>query len=70
VAQLTVLIAAGYAGFVSMEPFSPAVQADLGLPARLRAGLDYVAAAVGAPRNSNRFAARRIFAMNVAKIKN
>lgn len=46
VAQLQRLFAAGYAGFVSMEPFSPAVQDDPDLPAHLRASLDYVAALV------------------------
>lgn len=40
VAQLGTLAAAGYEGFVSMEPFSPAVQRDPELPARLRASLD------------------------------
>lgn len=40
VAQLSALAAAGYQGFVSMEPFSPAVQRDPELPARLRASLD------------------------------
>jgi 2-keto-myo-inositol isomerase len=42
--QLRALKAAGYYGFVSMEPFSPAVQTDPDLPAHLRASLDYVAA--------------------------
>lgn len=47
VAQLKALIAAGYEGFVSMEPFSPATQQDPDLTARLRASLDYVTAAAG-----------------------
>ncbi|MCB2159683.1 MAG: xylose isomerase, partial [Rhodobacteraceae bacterium] len=42
VAQIKALQNAGYDGFVSMEPFSPAVQNDPELPARLRASLDYV----------------------------
>lgn len=44
VAQLRSLIAAGYKGFVSMEPFSPAVQQDPDLMSRLRASLEYVGA--------------------------
>lgn len=43
VAQLRALQAAGYRGFVSMEPFSPEVQHDPRLPQNLRASLDYVA---------------------------
>lgn len=43
IAQLRALKAAGYAGYVSMEPFSPAVQTDPTLAAQLRASLDYVA---------------------------
>jgi 2-keto-myo-inositol isomerase len=43
IAQLSALQAAGYDGFVSMEPFSPDVQADPQLAAHLRASLDYVA---------------------------
>ncbi|MBL9075533.1 TIM barrel protein [Tabrizicola sp.] len=43
VAQLRALQAAGYRGFVSMEPFSPEVQHDPRLPQHLRASLDYVA---------------------------
>ena len=42
--QLRALKATGYSGFVSMEPFSPAVQNDPELIAHLRASLDYVAA--------------------------
>jgi len=44
IGQLRRLIAAGYSGFVSMEPFSPAVQQDPELLSRLRASLEYVAA--------------------------
>lgn len=44
VAQLRSLFAAGYNGFVSMEPFSPAVQQDPDLMSRLRASLEYVGA--------------------------
>jgi 2-keto-myo-inositol isomerase len=47
VAQLLALKAAGYQGFVSMEPFSPEVQGDPDLPGRLRASLDYVASLLG-----------------------
>jgi 2-keto-myo-inositol isomerase len=36
------LVASGYSGFVSMEPFSPIVQNDPDLVARLRASLEYV----------------------------
>jgi 2-keto-myo-inositol isomerase len=36
------LLASGYSGFVSMEPFNPAVQNDPELPARLRASLEYL----------------------------
>lgn len=42
IAQLRGLKAAGYAGFVSMEPFSPEVQNDPDLAAHLRASLEYV----------------------------
>jgi 2-keto-myo-inositol isomerase len=42
IAQLRALQAAGYAGFVSMEPFSPDVQRDPNLTAHLRASLEYV----------------------------
>lgn len=43
-AQLKHLLAHGYKGYISMEPFSPTVQSDPDLPAKLRASLDYVAA--------------------------
>lgn len=46
IAQLQALKAAGYGGFVSMEPFSPEVQNDPDLAQRLRASLDYVRALV------------------------
>lgn len=48
IGRLRALMAAGYAGYVSMEPFSPEVQRDPDLPARLRASLDHVAAALAA----------------------
>lgn len=48
VAQLRALQAAGYDGFVSMEPFSPAVQNDPDLAAHLRASLEYVSTLLGA----------------------
>lgn len=44
VAGLQALRAAGYQGWISMEPFSPAVQTDPDLGARLRASLDHVSA--------------------------
>ena len=47
VAQLRALMASGYAGFVSMEPFSPEVQRDPDLAAHLRASLEYVASLLG-----------------------
>ncbi|MFM2356090.1 MAG: hypothetical protein RLZZ528_1826, partial [Pseudomonadota bacterium] len=46
VAQLSALVRMGYDGFVSMEPFNPAVQNDPDLTAHLRASLEYVAALV------------------------
>lgn len=42
IAQLKALQAAGYRGFISMEPFSPEVQTDPRLAEHLRASLDYV----------------------------
>jgi 2-keto-myo-inositol isomerase len=48
VAQLRALRAAGYGGFVSMEPFSPTVQTDPELAAHLRASLDYVSSLLNA----------------------
>ena len=45
IGQLRALRAAGYDGLVSMEPFSPSVQSDPQLAARLRASLDFVVAA-------------------------
>jgi 2-keto-myo-inositol isomerase len=47
IARLRAMIAAGYSGFVSMEPFSPTTQQDPQITARLRASLDYVAGAAG-----------------------
>ncbi|MBL4928940.1 TIM barrel protein [Fuscibacter oryzae] len=44
IGQLRRLIAAGYSGFVSMEPFSPAVQQDPDLRSHLRASFEYLAA--------------------------
>lgn len=44
--RLRALQAAGYDGFVSMEPFSPAVQNDPALAVRLRASLDHVSARI------------------------
>ena len=46
IARLRALRAAGYAGVISMEPFSPAVQTDPALANRLRASLDHVAALI------------------------
>ncbi len=42
IAQLRRLIAAGYQGFISVEPFDPKLQQDPDLLAHLRASLDYV----------------------------
>jgi 2-keto-myo-inositol isomerase len=42
--QLERLIAAGFTGHISMEPFDPAVQQDPSLLPRLRASFDYLAA--------------------------
>lgn len=50
IAQLGALKAAGYTGFVSMEPFSPATQQDPQIRARLRESLDLVGEAVGIDR--------------------
>lgn len=47
--MLRPLQAAGYAGFVSVEPFDPAVQQDPDLPSRLRASLALVAGFLRAP---------------------
>lgn len=47
IAQLQALKAAGYAGYISIEPFDPAVQTDPDLAQHLRASLEYVAALVG-----------------------
>ena len=53
IAQIQALKTAGYTGFVSMEPFSPAVQNDPDLAQRLRASLDYVAALIGVDRSAD-----------------
>lgn len=52
--QLQALKAAGYTGFISMEPFSPEVQNDPELAQHLRASLDYVAALLGVDRTLKR----------------
>jgi 2-keto-myo-inositol isomerase len=52
VEKLKQLLQAGYSGFVSMEPFSPQVQGDPDLLARLRASLDYLAALVPVDRTA------------------
>lgn len=44
IGMLRNLVAGGYSGFISMEPFNPAVQQDPDLLSRLRASLEYVAA--------------------------
>lgn len=44
------VIAAGYRGFISMEPFAPATQTDPNLAARLGASFDYIAALADLPR--------------------
>jgi 2-keto-myo-inositol isomerase len=48
VAQLQALQAAGFAGYVSMEPFSPRVQSDPQLADHLRRSLEYVGAMLDA----------------------
>ena len=50
IAQLKALKAAGYTGFVSMEPFSPVTQQDPHILGRLRESLDLVGNAVGIDR--------------------
>jgi len=44
ITQLRQLRTAGYEGYVSIEPFSPQVQTDPDLPAKLRASLDFISA--------------------------
>jgi 2-keto-myo-inositol isomerase len=46
--QLRALISGGYAGYVSVEPFNPAVQRDPDLASKLAASLDYVRTATDA----------------------
>jgi 2-keto-myo-inositol isomerase len=48
VAQLRTLLAAGYSGFVSIEPFSPETQRDPEIAAKLKASLAHVAGALTA----------------------
>ncbi len=57
VAQLRALIAGGYDGVVSMEPYSPDTQRDPEIARALRASLDYLAAAMGLERASTQRAA-------------
>lgn len=45
VARLQAMITAGYSGYVSVEPFSPATQQDPEIASRLKASLDYLKAA-------------------------
>jgi 2-keto-myo-inositol isomerase len=47
VQQLQKLISEGYAGYVSIEPFNPAVQQDPSLASKLAASVDYVRAGIG-----------------------
>jgi 2-keto-myo-inositol isomerase len=47
VQQLQKLISEGYAGYVSIEPFNPAVQQDPSLASKLVASVDYVRAGIG-----------------------
>ncbi|WP_417280273.1 TIM barrel protein [Celeribacter sp.] len=47
VAQLNKIVAAGYRGPISMEPFDPEIQSDPALSARLAASFDYIRATVG-----------------------
>lgn len=44
IGMLRNLMAGGYSGFISMEPFNPEVQQDPDLLSRLRASLEYVTA--------------------------
>ncbi len=48
VKQLQTLISGGYAGYVSIEPFNPAVQQDPTLASKLAASVNYVQAGIGA----------------------
>lgn len=52
IGQLQALKAAGYGGFISIEPFDPAVQQDPDLAQHLRASLDYVGALIGIDRHA------------------
>jgi 2-keto-myo-inositol isomerase len=52
VAQLRALLAAGYDGYVSMEPFSPDTQRDPMIGARLKASLEFLDAAVRSKENA------------------
>ncbi|MDB5657608.1 MAG: putative amino acid isomerase [Cypionkella sp.] len=47
IARLRAMIEAGYQGFVSVEPFSPATQQDPLIATRLRTSLQYVKLAAG-----------------------
>jgi 2-keto-myo-inositol isomerase len=49
VAQLRALLAAGYGGYVSMEPFSPETQRDPMIAAHLRASLEFLDSASSRP---------------------
>ncbi len=49
IARLGALLASGYKGFLSMEPFNPDVQTDPALATRLRDSLDHVSAALRHP---------------------
>ena len=42
ISQLRALISGGYSGYVSIEPFSPEVQQDPGLPSNLASCVDYL----------------------------
>lgn len=49
IVHLRALLASGYAGFISMEPFSPDVQSDPALAAHLRDSLEHVASRLRNP---------------------
>lgn len=49
VAQLRTLLAAGYRGYASFEPFAPDVSHAADIEQRLRRSMDYLAGAVAAP---------------------
>ena len=49
VEQLRKLIAGGYQGYISIEPFDPAVQQDPEIASHIRASIEHVSGAIGIP---------------------